>query len=318
MTTVHPRLSRFAWFVVAYNLAVILWGAWVRISFSGAGCGSHWPTCGGELVPTAPTARTLIEYVHRLSSGVSLLLVLALVVWAFRALPRGHRGRRGAVWTAAFLLAEAALGAGLVLFGLVENDDSVQRAFVIALHLVNTLALTAFGALTAWWTAGGPPLRGLGAGTLRWGLLAMIAAFVLTGMTGAITALGDTLFPLSPTDGDSLIARIRGDLSPAVHFLVRLRIVHPALAILLAVALGSLATSMLSKRRPPGVRRQARLVLALTLLQVIAGFVTIALHAPALLQLLHLLLAQLLWIALVLLFAEALAETAPPPLAPER
>ena len=310
MTSAYPRLSRFAWFVVVYNVAVILWGAWVRISFSGAGCGSHWPSCGGELIPSAPTARTLIEFAHRATSGISVVLVLVLVAWAWRVLPRGHRGRLGAVGTAAFLLAEAALGAGLVLLGLVENDDSVLRAVVIALHLVNTLSLTAFGVLTAWWTAGAPRLAGLATGRLRWGVLALVAAFVLTGMTGAITALGDTLFPISPTDGGDLFARIRGDLSPALHFLVRLRVVHPVLAVVFALTLGSFATSMLSQRMPPRVRLQARLVLALTLLQVVAGFMTIALHAPTGLQILHLLLAQGLWICFVLLSAESLAEPA--------
>lgn len=311
MPLAHPRLARFAWGVVAWNLLVILWGAWVRISFSGAGCGEHWPTCGGEVLPTAASTKTLIEYTHRLTSGVSLILVLWLLVWAFRALPRGHRGRVGAVGTAAFLFAEAALGAGLVLLGLVENDDSVLRAVVVALHLVNTLSLTAFGVLTAWWAGGGGALRGLAGGRLRWGVLAMLVLFGVTGMTGAITALGDTLFPVSPADSGDLVARLRGDLSAAQHFLVRLRIVHPVVAVLYAVGLAGFATSLLGARHGAGVRRGARVVLALTAVQTVAGFVTIWLHAPAFMQLGHLFLAQCLWIAFVLLAARSLAEERP-------
>src|SRR5690606_8937667 len=43
------RLAAFAWGTLAYNLAVIVWGAYVRATGSGAGCGSHWPLCNGEV-----------------------------------------------------------------------------------------------------------------------------------------------------------------------------------------------------------------------------------------------------------------------------
>lgn len=308
MTAEHPRLSRFAWGVVFWNVAVILWGAWVRISFSGAGCGEHWPTCGGQVIPAGASTKTLIEFTHRITSGVSVVLVLILLVWALRVLPKGHRGRVGAGGTAFFLFAEAALGAGLVLLGLVENNDSVLRAVVVALHLINTLSLTAFGTLTAWWTAGGGA-GGVRAGqALRTGVIAMVVLFGVTGVTGSVTALGDTLFPVSPAESGELLARLRDDLSPAMHFLVRLRIVHPVVAVLYALGLAAFATSFLSMRSSPLVRRGAAIVLGLTAAQTLAGVLTIWLRAPAFMQLGHLFLAQSLWIAFILLAAGALAQ----------
>ena len=86
----RPRsgFAAYAWAVLGFNLLVILWGAFVRATGSGAGCGSHWPLCNGEVLPRAPALATLIEFSHRLTSGVALLLVIGLVVGAWRGFPR--------------------------------------------------------------------------------------------------------------------------------------------------------------------------------------------------------------------------------------
>src|SRR5204862_8180034 len=152
-----PRLARFAWSVLGWNVAVILWGAYVRASGSGAGCGAHWPLCNGEIVPHEPRVATLIELGHRLSSGVALVVVFTLAVLAWRAYPRGHRVRQGAVTSAILISFEALIGAGLVLFELVAHDASMKRGLSIALHLTNTLFLLAALVLTAWWASGGAP-----------------------------------------------------------------------------------------------------------------------------------------------------------------
>src|SRR5574337_582113 len=110
------RFAKFAWGVLAYNVGVILWGAYVRATGSGAGCGGHWPTCNGQAIPMAPSVTTLIEYSHRLSSGLALILVAAMLAWAFRAYPKKHPARLGAVLSAIFIVTEALVGAGLVLF----------------------------------------------------------------------------------------------------------------------------------------------------------------------------------------------------------
>ncbi|MBP1642498.1 MAG: cytochrome oxidase assembly, partial [Acidobacteria bacterium] len=144
------RLARLAWAVLALNLLVILWGALVRATGSGAGCGSHWPLCDGEVVPRAASVEKAIEFTHRATSGLALLAVAALLVAVRRALAPGHPARRAAAWSLAIILVEAALGAGLVKLGLVADDDSPARAVVMSVHLVNTLFLLAALALTAW------------------------------------------------------------------------------------------------------------------------------------------------------------------------
>jgi heme A synthase len=299
------RFRAAAWSFVALTVPVIVWGAWVRISGSGAGCGSHWPTCHGTLVPTDPSAKTVIELVHRTTSGLVLLFSAVLAIWAIRVFPRRHRVRRAAATAAAFTFAEAGLGAGLVLFGLVEQDDSVARAVVIALHLVNTFCLLGAAALAAWWAGDARPPAGGAPGPWRALLMAAVAGVLVSSMAGAVTALGDTLFPVDVTQEGTWVETVAGDLPPGTHFLVRLRVVHPllslAVGLFLTVAAGRLA---LAATRGP-LRRLAAGVAALTVAQLAAGLLAVLLAAPAWTQILHLALADALWVALVLLTASA-------------
>jgi heme A synthase len=92
----NPRFARYAWGVLAYNVAVALWGAFVRATGSGAGCGNHWPLCNGAVTPQTPAWATVIEFTHRATSGIDLLLVAVLAIWAFRAFPKQHPARLGA------------------------------------------------------------------------------------------------------------------------------------------------------------------------------------------------------------------------------
>jgi len=296
------RLARFAWTVLGWNVAVILWGAFVRATGSGAGCGAHWPLCDGEVVPLAPAIETQIEFMHRLTSGVALLLVLALAVWVFRKRPQGHRARHAAVASVALILTEAAVGAGLVLFRLVAENESVARALVMAAHLVNTFLLLAALALTAHWSTLDPPLGRKTASRDRWvfGLGALV--FLLVGTSGAVAALGDTLYPAR-----SLFGALAEDLSPAAHVLVRLRLAHPLLAFAGTLAVALAAGRVLRSTPDPGTRRAAWALAVLALLQVAAGLLNVALLAPVCMQILHLLFADLLWIAFVLVTARTLA-----------
>ena len=297
------RLAGFAWSVLAFNLAVILWGAYVRATGSGAGCGNHWPLCNGEVVPRAPQVKTLIELTHRLTSGVALLLVIALAIWAFRAYPRKHPVRLGAAASVFFILTEALIGAGLVLFELVADNASMARALFLSVHLVNTFLLLAALALTAWWASLNQGARPHPQGTMALILSLGFVGMLLLGVSGAVTALGDTLFPVS-----SLAEGLRQDLSPTAHLLVRLRVLHPVIAI--AVGCYLISAASLTVSRHPGARtkQMAGAVGALVFIQLGAGALNVALLAPIWLQLLHLLLADLLWIALVLLTAVVFAE----------
>ena len=306
------RTARFAVVTLVFNLAVILWGAFVRATGSGAGCGAHWPTCNGEVIPRADQVDTLIEFTHRATSGLALLMVVALLAFAIRAFPPRHRARRAAAATMVFMIGEALVGAALVLLELVGTNDSVARAAIMAVHLMNTFLLLGAMSLTAWFARGGAPLRPRGSG-LAGALIGLsLAAGLAVGATGGMTALGDTLFPVS-----SLADGIAQDLSPTAHFLVRLRVFHPLLAFVTA-GLAVVAASVAGATRPtPAVRNAGRAVIGLFAVQLLAGGLNLLLLAPVWMQLLHLLLADLVWIALVLLAAARLADpTAQPAVAP--
>lgn len=308
----HPGFRRFAWAFLAYLLLVILFGAWVRITHSGAGCGSHWPTCNGQIVPLAPSVETIIEYSHRLTSGLLGILGLGLVGWAALRFGRS-RVTVAAVVTLVFIVFEAAIGAGLVLKELVADDDSVARAVVISLHLVNTLLLTGAASLAAWWSTDPRPVspRALGSGT--WILLAGLLALVATCMTGAVTALGDTLFPVGSEAGTGLLDRVTDELSPARHFLVRLRIIHPVVAVVAAGLVYGVGAWVRHNARDDRTPRLARGLQHGAMAQVVVGLLNVGLAAPGWMQLVHLLLAQVVWIVAVLMTMSAWAGAAARP-----
>jgi heme A synthase len=307
----RSKFTAFAWAFVGYLILVILFGAWVRITHSGAGCGEHWPTCHGEVIPFAPTTETMIEYTHRLSSGLLGILGLVLVGWAWVRYNAKHRVFWATVVTLAFIVLEALIGAGIVLAELVTDDDSVARAVVISIHLVNTLTLAGAASLTAWWSSGAelPNLRAKGA--LKWLLGLGGLALIVTSMSGAVTALGDTLFPVDSTLGQGVFDRLSGDLSATNHFLVRLRIIHPIVAVLSSVFLIVLTTIVRTSEVSETTRRAALVLLGAVCVQIGIGVVNIYLGAPGWMQLVHLGLAQLVWVALLITANEALRD---PPL----
>lgn len=287
----------YSWAVLAYVVGVIVWGAYVRATGSGAGCGQHWPLCNGQVIPRAPEIATLIEFSHRITSGLSLLLVGGLVFLAFKRFPPGGAVRQGAVVSAVLLVVEAVIGAGLVLLRLVGDDDSVLRAIVIAVHLVNTFILLGGLTYTAWSATTGQVERlRVPAGPSARALAVGVVLFLAVGASGAIVALGDTLFPSS-----SFAEGLRQDFSPAAHFLIRLRVIHPALAILTSLYLLFVAA-----------RHNAFAWLGTAVLvQVAVGASNMFLAAPMSLQLLHLFLADVSWVALMLTAFRTLREARP-------
>ncbi len=298
------RFSCYAVLVLAFNLAVIVWGGYVRASGSGAGCGSHWPSCNGQIIPVSAQLQTMIEFTHRVSSGVSIVLIAGLLVWAWRVYPSSHPVRLGAILSTTFILTEAILGAGLVLFQLVAGNDSAARAMSVALHLANTLLLLAALTATAWWGAGGAPIRLREQGPALWLVSVGCAGLMVLSGTGAVTALGDTLFPAS-----SLAAGVLQDVLPTAHFLLRLRIVHPILAIIVGGFILIASTQVRARLVGRGMDWLAGAVQALVGLQFLAGVLNVVLLAPVWLQLAHLLMSDLVWVAWVLVSLGVLAET---------
>lgn len=299
------RFAKYAWGVVAFNLLVILWGAYVRASSSGAGCGSHWPLCNGEIIPRSPTIKTLVEFSHRLSSGLALLLTVALLIWAFRNFARKHPVRTYAALSMFFMLMEAAVGAALVLFEYVAENKSIGRALWMSGHLINTFLLVAMLTLTAWAASTDERARLRDQGGINWLFAVAILGTLILGVSGAVTALGGTLFPVT-----SLAEGLRQDLSPTAHVLIRLRFFHPFIAIAVGALLVLTAVLVRAWRGSATTNKLSLALITLVAIQLLAGLVNLLLHAPIWLQIVHLLLSDLIWIALVLLSFTALTQPA--------
>ena len=299
------NLRTFAWFVLAYTLGVILFGAWVRITGSGAGCGQDWPTCHGEVVPRTESIQTLIEYTHRLTSSADGLLVIALLVWVLRAVPKPAVARWGAWLSLLFVITEGLVGAFLVKAELVVDDDSVMRAIVMSVHLVNPSLLTGAMALVAVGTDG-RRLQLRGQGRVAWMLAAGLVALLLVKMTGAVTALGDTLYPVG--EHASKLEVLRNDHAVSAHFLQRMRVLHPMASVAVAMYLVYMCLGVKDRRPTPEVARWSTVSLTLVISQVLLGVANIALSAPGWMQVVHLGVATALWVALVLLGAAALSR----------
>jgi len=305
-TGVHSAFRRFAWSVLAFNVVVVGWGAYVRASGSGDGCGNHWPFCNGQVVPQSPRIQTLIEFSHRISSAFAVFAVLALSGWAYFQFPRRHQIRLFGLLSGVFILLEGALGAGLVLLRYVAQNESAGRAFYLSAHLTNTLLLLGSLTLVAW-LAGKPsgqahPLR---RGNLPQLLGFALAVALIVSITGAIAALGDTLYPAV-----SLQQGVQQDFASGSSVLLRLRLFHPLVAILSSLFL--LYVALRIPRRLPGqaIRETSAILAILIVLQLAMGAINVYLLAPVWMQLLHLFTADVLWIVTVVLAAEAMVYPA--------
>jgi len=296
------RFARYSWSVLGLNLLVIVWGAYVRASNSGNGCGSHWPLCNGEVIPMAPTAKMLVEFSHRLTSGLALISVVVLLVWARRLFPPRHPSRIFASLAMMFMISEALLGAGLVLFEYVAENKSMGRALWMSAHLINTFLLVAMTTLTAWAAdLGERRLRSRDWAPMQWLTGAALAGTLVLGVSGAVAALGATLFPVS-----SLAEGLKQDLSPTAHVLIRLRFLHPLIAVAVGTGLGVLGWAV--RRSAEGTRTLGGVLLTLVGIQLAAGAINVLLHAPIWMQLLHLLLSDFIWVVLVVIAGKLLLE----------
>ena len=294
--------ARFAWATLCFNVAVVLWGAFVRATGSGAGCGNRWPACGGSVLGTSAKAQTIIEFTHRMTSGVALLMVVVLLLSCWRATSKGNWARYSVVLATAFLANEALLGAALVLLGHVAQDQSAGRTLFLCLHFGNTLLLLATLALTAAWLQCGSgnftltPKRAEVSAVVV-GLVAVLA----TGMTGTVAALGDTLFPTT-----SLRASVLQDFSSDSPALLHFRLLHPVLAVIAGIYVIWVVLRNASRRM--GQSRASMALVILLFTEIGIGILNVLLLAPVWLQILHLLVADTIWISLVLASAALVLE----------
>ena len=300
LSSVSTSLRRFAWFNLAYNVLVILWGAIVRATGSGGGCGEHWPLCNGVVLPQLARFHTFVEFTHRMMSGTSLLLIAVLLVWTWRSTSKGNLARWAAGTAMVLVLNEALLGALLVLLGLVGKNHSFGRGVYLSIHFANTLLLLAALTLAAEFLSH-PRTRA--ATALRHGKLIFpifgLLTTIIVGVSGSLAALGDTLFPAS-----SLSSALHQDFSPTASLLLRLRWIHPASACLAAAFIAWLLIQSLRRTAPTRSRWLGTAVLVTLLFQFFLGILDVLLLAPTWLQILHLFGADIFWICLILLVAD--------------
>jgi cytochrome c oxidase assembly protein subunit 15 len=294
-----PALRRFAWGVLIYFIAVILWGTLVRATGAGAGCGNHWPLCNGTVMQHSASVETMIEFTHRLTSGLSFFAVVGLLAWTFAGTVRGHLARAAAEASVVFTLIEATLGALLVKLGLTAQSQSPLRPAYLALHLTNTLLLLAALTLTAHLLSRREGyLRGSVRLVAPFGAVAAVIAVMIVGVTGSLAALGDTLFPAS-----SLGLALAQDFSETSGWLVRWRWMHPTVAFLASIVLIWLLVRAARRRTCWDNRGLSALVLLLLAAVYVLGLLDVILLAPLWVQVAHLLAADTLWAALVVLTA---------------
>jgi cytochrome c oxidase assembly protein subunit 15 len=292
--------------VLVYFIAVILWGTLVRATGSGAGCGNHWPLCNGTVIQHSASVNTIIEFTHRLTSGLSLFAVVGLLVWTFAGTVRGHLARVAAVASVGFTLIEAILGALLVKLGYTAQSQSPLRPAFLALHLANTLLLVAALTLTAHLLGRN---RGYLPGCVRlvapFGAAAAVFVGMMVGVTGSLAALGDTLFPAT-----SLGLALAQDFSSTSGWLVRWRWTHPGIAFAASIVLIWLLVRAAQRRTHGDNRALSALVLFLLAAVYLLGLLDVMLLAPLWVQVAHLLAADTLWAALVVLTARLTLEPA--------
>jgi len=298
------RFSYLAWALLLYNLPVVLWGAFVRASRSGDGCGDHWPSCGGELVPTdVQHSKTWIEYSHRASTMIYGLMAVVLVIWAWRAYPKGHVLRKSTFAILVFTIIEGLIGRYLVVHQLVVMNSSFERAVWMALHLANIFSLLSACVLTAWWSVGGARFQWRDNARLGWMWGACLLGIIVVAVTGAMAALGDMLYPSS-----TLLEGIRQDFARDAALILKTRPLHPLTATLVSLLAAWTIVTTIRLRPNLWVQKLGPIVLAVLLGQYIFGFLNLLMMAPIWMQLTHLLLANLLWIGLVFLAVASLSE----------
>jgi heme a synthase len=297
----NPQLTfeRYAFGLLLYTVLVILWGAWVRISRSGAGCGEHWPLCNGELIPGTAVPATLIEFSHRLSTGLYGILVVVLVLGAFRRFPQtspsARSVRKAAIAVAFFTLLEAWIGARLVLSGWVADDTSLYRATFMALHQINSMLLS--GSVFLVWNYSRLETGATSKGSLTRFVLSprgrssvLLLSFVLlVSMAGAVASLAGTLFP-----SETLLDGIQKDFADTAHPVLRYRIWHPLLALTLGTTLAAVFWPN-PKLHSAEVVRARITFLVLTATTIGFGSLTLLLLSPVWMKLAHLSLAHVTW-----------------------
>ena len=300
--SIHNRIRKWAYILLGYTILVILWGAWVRISHSGDGCGDTWPLCQGQVLPQGSqvVGKTWVEYAHRFTSGLYGIFVVVLFLWIrkWNAKEKLGSSYRWAFWVLIFMITEALLGAKLVIFGLVNANASGWRVLVMSLHQLNSFMLVGFTVrflastfeveYQTYISAVLPSKESLKLKSFFTRPIFLIS-FLIIAVAGAWASLSTTLFPST-----SLWEGLQRDMETSSHLVLKIRILHPLLGIFLG---GFLAWGLyrLSATLNAFLGRIALIGSALIVLGIVAGILNLILLSPTPMKLIHLLLAHSLW-----------------------
>lgn len=277
------QLSQYLTLTLITSLLVIFWGAFLRFTYAGDGCGTDWPLCHNQLVPTQSSKEAWMEWFHRLTSSLFGLMVVFLCIFSFHSLPKKHRARWGCVLILFFTITEALIGAALVMTGLTGLNSSLLRPLVLSAHLVNSLFLVGSIVLTFRFIREDViPIRKI----FRWSLF-----YILIALTGSIASLSNTLFPSS-----SLIQGLLMDINMNSPLLLKLRILHPVIAFVIGGGLIIYLTDFFKK-----FRIKNYLLLIFTALGMMSGILTLFTLSPIFMKMLHLILAYSVWIFILLI-----------------
>lgn len=295
---------KFCLAVLFLALFVILWGAWVRFSHSGDGCGANWPLCHNEWIPESDSSKTWVEWFHRASSSVFGLFVLFLVFFSFKYFPKNHKVRFWSVMTLVFTISEALIGAFLVLKGLTGQNFSGLRLFILNAHLLNSLFLTASLVLCLRYSSGVVSIPFKKIGFLAGGCL-------IIALTGSIASLSNTLFPSSSLSEGWVM-----DFDENSPWIVHLRLWHPVIAVFVGGAvlfyllwnftgkndfiqlmeLFKNKKSILYKLKTLIDYNKQFFLICLLFLGLFTGGAALLTLSPLMMKMIHLLTAYLIWI----------------------
>ena len=272
------RYKLYLIFLWIYSIAVIVWGAWVRISKSGDGCGTSWPLCNNTIVPDLQDTNAMIELTHRVSTGLYGIFVVLLIIWTFKLFPKKHILRKVALFILSLTILEALIGAKLVLLGLVGDNTGWSRILVMSIHQVTSILLTGSIARAYYLTA-------LDKINFSWLVEIGKIIMLLIVATGGVAALSNTVFPSS-----SIMDGLMSDLDPTSHILLKLRVIHPILALSLTLAMMIILIKL--HKYNPKYAKELALCFSIA---IVVGIITLITLSPIYMKLIHLVIAHFVW-----------------------
>jgi heme A synthase len=291
-------VRRIAYVALTLAYLQIVFGAIVRITGSGLGCGDHWPDCYGSYTPTERGLGLIIEISHRYGAALLSTAVFALAIVAF--IKRDERGIGGAGGVLRSSLAAAGLVVSAALLGAVTVKLELNPGIVVA-HLAIAMSLLGILAVTVIRAGGLGALSNLSGATDRTWRASRVAVGLaaLTLLMGALTAN----FPdaAASCGGFPWCRTINGSGTPLI-----IQIIHRTVAFLLFGHLWGVAAALPRRREPRALVIAARTTFGLAIVQILIAAAMVEMSLPLALRSLHQAAGTLVWLSVCVLAALAL------------